>query len=130
MEQLAIVARLKPGAEDEARKLIEEGPPFEIADSGLERHTIYLSAGEVVLVFEGREVEGVVDAMIEDPFRPALSDAFASWRPLVEERAEDRTTRLLVAAGRSRHADGRRRAAVIEAAGWRARAPILDARGR
>ena len=86
MEQLAIVARLKPGAEDEARKLIEEGPPFEIADTGLERHTVYLSAGEVVLVFEGHEVEGVVDSMIEDPFRPALSDAFASWRPLVEEQ--------------------------------------------
>jgi len=86
MEQLAIVARLRPGTEDEARKLIEEGPPFEIAGSGLERHTVYLSAGEVVFVFEGHEVEGVVDGMTEDPFRPMLSDAFASWRPIVEEK--------------------------------------------
>jgi hypothetical protein len=30
-------------------------------------------------------VESVVDSMIEDPYRPALSDAFASRRPLVEE---------------------------------------------
>jgi hypothetical protein len=29
MEQLAIVASLKPGAEEEGRKLIEQGPPFE-----------------------------------------------------------------------------------------------------
>ncbi len=86
MEQLAIVARLKTGAENEARKLIEEGPPFEIPESGLERHTVYLSAGEVVFVFEGPEVEGIVDAMIEDPFRPTLSDAFGSWRPLVEDK--------------------------------------------
>jgi len=86
MEQLAIVARLRPGTEGEARKLIDQGPPFEIAESGLERHTVYLSAGEVVFVFEGHEVEGVVDAMTEDPFRPTLSDAFASWRPLVEDK--------------------------------------------
>jgi hypothetical protein len=84
MEQLAIVAGLKPGLEEEARKLVEQGPPFEIGESGLERHAVYLSAGEVVFVFEGDEVEWIVDAMIQDPFRPTLSDAFESWRPLVE----------------------------------------------
>jgi hypothetical protein len=84
MEQLAIVARLKPGTEAEAARLIEQGPPFEIGESGLERHTVYLSASEVVFVFEGPEVEWIVDSMIEDPFRPRLSDAFASWRDVVE----------------------------------------------
>ena len=38
-----------------------------------------------MFVFEGHEVEWIVDAMIQDPFRPMLSDAFASWRPLVED---------------------------------------------
>lgn len=84
MEQLAVVARLSPGAESEARRLVEQGPPFDIAGSGLERHAVYLSAGEVVFVFEGPEVEWVVEAMIEDPFRPRLSDALAGWRELVE----------------------------------------------
>ena len=83
MEQLAVVASLKPGMEEEARKLIAQGPPFEIGESDLQRHTVYLSAGEVVFVFEGREVEWIVDSMIQDPFRPKLSDAFANWRPLV-----------------------------------------------
>jgi hypothetical protein len=86
MEQLAIVARLKPGMEEEARKLIAGGPPFDIAETGLERHAVYLSAGEVVFVFEGSEVEWIVDAMIENPFRPRLSEAFASWRELVEDQ--------------------------------------------
>jgi hypothetical protein len=84
MEQLAIVARLKAGAEQEAAELIEQGPPFEIVGSGLEHHTVYLSAGEVVFVFEGHEVEWIVDAMIQDPFRPMLSEAFASWRSLLD----------------------------------------------
>ena len=84
MEQLAIVASLKPGMEEEARKLIEQGPPFDIGESGLECHTVYLSAREVVFVFEGHEVEWIVDSMIEDPFRLELSDAFTSWRPIVE----------------------------------------------
>lgn len=91
MEQLAIVVRLKPGLEEEARNLIQQGPPFEIGESGLERHTIYLSAGEVVFVFEGREVEWIIDAMVQDPFRPMLSDAFENWRPLVD--AEPRIAR-------------------------------------
>jgi hypothetical protein len=84
MEQLAIVVDLKPGAEEAARKLIESGPPFEIEQSELERHTVYLAADEVAFVFEGHEVEWIVDAMIENPLRPHLSDAFASWLPLVD----------------------------------------------
>jgi hypothetical protein len=84
VEQLAIVARLRSGAEPRAAMLIEQGPPFQIGESGLERHTIYLSAGEVVFVFEGHEVEWIVDGMIEDPFRWTLSVAFEAWRDLVE----------------------------------------------
>jgi hypothetical protein len=34
MEQLAIVARLKEGAEERARELIAGGPPFDPADAG------------------------------------------------------------------------------------------------
>jgi hypothetical protein len=103
MEQLAIVVALKAGKEEEARKLIEQGPPFEIEGSGLERHTVYLAADEVAFVFEGHEVEWIVDAMIEDPFRPTLSEAFAHWRPLVE--AEPRIARPVY----SWHKDGSRK---------------------
>jgi hypothetical protein len=51
MEQLAIVARLKSGAEPRARELIASGPPFDPAESGFDRHAVYLSVDEVVFVF-------------------------------------------------------------------------------
>ena len=84
MQQLAIVARLKTGAEPRAAELIARGPPFNPEASGLDRHTVYLSAGEVVFVFEGREVEWIVEQLVDDPLRPLAADALEEWRPLVE----------------------------------------------
>jgi hypothetical protein len=84
MQQLALVARLKPDMEVKAAELIAHGPPFGIDESDLERHTVYLSTGEVVFVFEGHEVEWIVDSMINSPFRWKISDALDAWRPLVE----------------------------------------------
>ena len=84
MEQLAIVARLKSGTEPQAAKLIAKGPPFDPAESGLTRHAVYLSSGEVVFVFEGHEVEWIVDGMIDEPFRWPVTDALDAWRPLVD----------------------------------------------
>jgi hypothetical protein len=84
MEQLAVVARLKSGAEPQAAELIANGPPFDLADSGLTRHTVFLSAGEVVFVFEGHEVEWIVDGMVSDPFQWTVLQAFDVWRELIE----------------------------------------------
>ncbi len=84
MEQLAIVARLKSGTEPKAAELISKGPPFDPAGSGLTRHAVYLSSREVVFVFEGHEVEWIVDGMIDEPFRWLVSEALDAWRPLVE----------------------------------------------
>lgn len=85
MEQIAIVARLKSGAEPHAADLIAEGPPFEPARSGLERHTVYLSAGEVIFVFEGHEVEWIVDGLVDEPFHWPVLAALDEWRPLLED---------------------------------------------
>ena len=84
MEHLAIIARLKSGAEPRAAELIGEGPPFDPAESGLRRHAVYLSAGEVMFVFEGDEVEWVVDGLVENPFRWQVSAALDAWRPLID----------------------------------------------
>jgi len=84
MKQLAITARLKSGAEPCAAELIAKGPPFDPAESGLSRHAVYLSAGEVVFVFEGPEVEWIVDGMIQNPFEWVVPAAFEAWRPLLE----------------------------------------------
>jgi hypothetical protein len=84
MEQLAIVARLRSGAGPEAAELIASGPPFDPAEQGLARHTVFLSAGEVVFVFEGHEVEWLVDGMVDDPFHWRIAEALDAWRPLIE----------------------------------------------
>lgn len=65
-------------------ELIAKGPPFDPAESDLTRHAVYLSASEVVFVFEGHEVEWIVDGMIENPFRWRVSEALEAWRPLVD----------------------------------------------
>lgn len=82
MAQVAIVVTLGGEAEERARELIEDGPPFDPADSGFTRHTIFLSAGEVVFVFEGPEVEWRLDELVDRPFS-LVRDALERWRPLV-----------------------------------------------
>lgn len=84
MEQIAIVARLKSGTEPRAAELIAQGPPFDPDESGLERHTVYLAADEVLFIFEGREVEWVVDGLVDEPFHWPILGALDDWRPLLE----------------------------------------------
>ena len=85
MEQIAIFARLKSGAEPRAAELIAAGPPFDPAESGLERHTVYLSADEVMFVFEGHEVEWIVEGLVDETFHRPLLAALDEWRPLLED---------------------------------------------
>jgi hypothetical protein len=82
MTQVAIVVTLKSGAEERARALIAEGPPFDPAATGFTSHTIFLSADEVVFVFEGSEVEWRLDDLVDRPFG-VVRDTLDRWRPLV-----------------------------------------------
>jgi hypothetical protein len=45
---------------------------------------VYLSAGEVVFVFEGDEVELIVNEIVNEPFG-AVAEALGTWRELVED---------------------------------------------
>ena len=84
MERVAIIARLKEGSEERATELVGAGPPFDLTDTGIVRHSIYISPREVVFVFEGHEVEWVVDQLIDDPFRHDLQRALDRWREIVD----------------------------------------------
>lgn len=84
MDKVALIARLKRGAEPRAAELIRGGPPFDPATVGFERHTVYLSATEVMFVFEGREVAWVIDKLVGDPFQWVLTDALEEWKKIVE----------------------------------------------
>ncbi len=82
MDRLMIVARLQPGKHEEAEALLRQGPPFDPEELGLHRHAAYLTANEVVFVFEGSEVEWIVNDLIDDP---VLSTAFGRWRAILDE---------------------------------------------
>jgi hypothetical protein len=84
MERVAIIARLKEGCEQRAAELVGAGPPFDLTDTGIVRHSIYISASEAVFVFEGPEVEWIVDDLIDKPFHPELHRALEQWREIVE----------------------------------------------
>jgi hypothetical protein len=84
VERVAIVARLKPGARERALELLAAGPPFDVAESGLASHAVFVSAREVVFVFAGEDVSTVVGDLVDDPFRRTVIDALADWRAIVE----------------------------------------------
>lgn len=84
LTKFAIVARLQPGAEPRAAELLRTGPPFDPTERGFERHAVYLSAGEVVFVFEAPEAESIVSDLVDEPFSWLLSDALEAWRPLID----------------------------------------------
>jgi hypothetical protein len=84
LERLAVIARLKPGAEVRGEKLIARGPPFDPKESGFARVSVYLSASEVMFVFEAHEVESLVEALIDDPFQSMVEEALDASRPLVD----------------------------------------------
>lgn len=84
MERLAIVAHLKPGAEPLAAELVANGPPFDPGEKGLDRHAVYLSADDVIFVFEGHEVEWIVDGLLDEPFHWLVTAALEEWRPLLD----------------------------------------------
>jgi hypothetical protein len=86
MERLAIVAHLKKGSEHRASELIARGAPFDLAETGIVRHCIYLSASEVVFVFEGHEIEWMIDGLIDEPFHYELQRALDEWRLIIEGR--------------------------------------------
>jgi hypothetical protein len=81
MDNLVVVARLRPDVSDQAMRLVSSGPPFDPQDLGFSRHVVYLTSREVVFVFEAAEVEWIVDDLINDP---VISAAFAAWQPLLE----------------------------------------------
>jgi hypothetical protein len=84
MERVAIVADLKRGSQKRASELIAKGPPFDLTESGLVSHRVYLSGGEVVFVFEAHEVESIVEDLLDEPFQYKLQGALDEWRAIVD----------------------------------------------
>ena len=84
MERVAIIARLKTGGEERARELVRAGAPFDLTDTGIVRHSVYVSPNEAVFVFEGHQVEWIIDQLIDEPFHYELHRALDQWREIVD----------------------------------------------
>jgi hypothetical protein len=79
--RVVVVARLKKGAQDQAKELIASGPPFAPDALGFERHAVYLSSEEVVFLFEGPSAARRLADMIDDM---VASASFGAWAPLIK----------------------------------------------
>jgi hypothetical protein len=74
----AVIVPLTPGTREQARQLIEHGPPFDPKTLGVRRHEVFLSDNEAVFVFESP-----VDALEELLAEPRTLTAAAAWRDCV-----------------------------------------------
>jgi hypothetical protein len=64
MSRVAVVVPLKEGARPLAELLIEDGPPFDLEQTALERHEVFLTDREAVFVFEGRDARSAVELLL------------------------------------------------------------------
>jgi hypothetical protein len=50
---VVVTAQIRPGKREELVRMLEAGPPFDLASKGFDRHLAFLGDQQLVLVFEG-----------------------------------------------------------------------------
>ena len=87
---VAVVVPIRRGTAEEARRLVEEGPPYDVEHLGIERHHVFVSEREVVFFFEGDSAAAAVEALSRSP---GVLKAAVRWRGILAGRlrlAEER----------------------------------------
>jgi hypothetical protein len=82
LERLAVIAKLKEGAAEQAAILVRGGPPFDPGDRGFERHAVYLGGDHVIFLFEGDAADRGVEEILANGTRSA---ALGAWEPLLDQ---------------------------------------------
>lgn len=80
MQRIAVIAKLRPDAGEEAAKLIEAGPPFDPSAHRIERHTVFLAPDLAVFIFEGGQVASLLASLGGAEEQSVL----AAWEPLLD----------------------------------------------
>jgi hypothetical protein len=83
MSRVAVVVPLRPGSRESARQLIEAGPPFEIEDTPLAEHCVYLTDYEAVFVFEGPDAREAVEHVLGEA---DVWQAATAWRAILASK--------------------------------------------
>jgi hypothetical protein len=78
-EHVTVVLPLKPGSRDQARSLVQQGPPFPTETLNRIHHAVYLEDDSVTFVFAGPNAQSVVRQLLR---RPSLWRASLRWRDL------------------------------------------------
>jgi len=81
MSRIAVVVPLKPGAYEAAAKLVDEGPPFTLADSPLDGHCVFMNDREALFIFEGPDAQHIVEEIIGEA---SVWAAASEWRNLLD----------------------------------------------
>lgn len=61
-----MTALLREGSGPKVAELLREGPPFDIDQTSLERHEVFLGENEVVFLFEGPHAEAEARRLLLD----------------------------------------------------------------
>ena len=88
-ERVTVVLPLKPGSRDQARSLIQNGPPFPTETLNRIHHAVYLEDDSVIFVFDGPHAQSVVRRLLR---RPSLWRASLRWHELAAGPPHTTTT--------------------------------------
>jgi len=81
VRRFVVSVRLRRGAGKKVREILREGPPFELEDTSLERHFVFLCGDELVFLFEGDRADEEAQRLLKDP----RVLGYVSGRPRVPE---------------------------------------------
>jgi hypothetical protein len=77
--RLAVVVPIRPGAREDARRLLRGGAPFDPGAAGLERHSVLLGEREAIFLFEA-ETPDAIECLFG---RLDLWEAAEAWKDVV-----------------------------------------------
>ena len=80
MSRLVVVVPIKEGARQRAAELLEQGPPFDLEGTHLERHEVFLSDREVIFDFETPGNEPPIELDAEDSMLHGVAEA---WKDVI-----------------------------------------------
>lgn len=67
MRHFLITAPIRRGSADAVRRILREGPPYDLAETSLDRHRVFLSGGQLVFLFEGTHAEEEAARLLRRP---------------------------------------------------------------
>ena len=90
MQHYLITVQVRRGSSEAVRRILREGPPFDLKDTALERHMVFLAGNELAFLFEGPHAEEEAGRLLARPTvlgRASRLGAHLAGRPRMPEEA-------------------------------------------